>query len=302
MRRKSFVLFGFLLLMMKTYSQAENDSAARVPLRVVLKSHPAKSSVTRYLNEKTWNVLFPNRVGVGNNHIDKIDFYSFKAFATAASLFPAFLNEGEESTRKRELAAFLANIAQETSGGWASAPGGYFKWGLYYLEEKPNNQPLAYTDTSKKNYPPVAGKLYYGRGPKQLSWNYNYGQFSEAWFGTKDSLLLHPEWLIKDPVLSFASAIWFWMTPQHPKPSCHDIITGKWEPTQDDIQNGRLPGFGATVNVINGGVECGRGTDLKQTKYRYDYYTYFCQYFHVDPGPNISCANQKQFGIQGSLK
>jgi hypothetical protein len=47
----------------------------------------------------------------------------------AAKHFPDFLN-GDADTQKRELAAFLANIAQETSGGWAEAPGGYFKWGL----------------------------------------------------------------------------------------------------------------------------------------------------------------------------
>jgi basic endochitinase B len=299
MRRRNILLAVLSVFFFFTLSaQVTGDTLPTVPLLIVLKTTHHKSSVSRYLNAKKWNELFPNRYGKGNNKFGPIDFYSFKALETAASLFPSFLNEGDESTRKRELAAFLANIAQETSGGWASAPGGYFKWGLYYLEEKPNNQPLAYTDTSKKNYPPVAGKLYYGRGPKQLSWNYNYGQFSEAWFGTKDSLLLHPELLTKDPVLSFASAIWFWMTAQHPKPSCHDIITGKWQPTQDDIQNGRLPGFGATVNVINGGVECGSGTDLQQTKYRYEYYSFFCNYFHVDPGPNVSCANQKQFGVQ----
>lgn len=46
-------------------------------------------------------------------------------------------------------------------------------------------------------------------------------------------------------------------------------------PTADDIQKGRLPGFGATVNVINGGVECGTGADSSKTKYRYQYYQYF---------------------------
>jgi hypothetical protein len=41
---------------------------------------------------------------------------------------------------RRELAAFLANIAQETSGGWNDAPGGYYKWGLYFIEE--NNKEM----------------------------------------------------------------------------------------------------------------------------------------------------------------
>lgn len=269
---------------------------AKEPLRLAL-NHQGKTAVTKYLNAAKWNELFPNRHGcnVKNKKKKSSDFYSFKAFITAAKIFPHFL-AGDAVTQKRELAAFLANIAQETSGGWEEAPGGYFKWGLCYIEENQTGSINAYADASKKNYPPVIGKYYFGRGPKQLSWNYNYGQFSEAWFGTKDSLLQHPEWLAKNAVLSFASAIWFWMTPQFPKPSCHDIMVGNWKPTANDLQKGRVPGFGATLNVINGGVECGNGTELNETTYRYKYYLYFCQYFHVSPGDNISCSNQKPFG------
>jgi hypothetical protein len=256
------------------------------------------TNVTKYLNEEEWNDLFPHRYGIGLKDFitHNPDFYSFKTFVAAAKIFPAFLSEGNEIIRKRELAAFLANIAQETSGGWQTAPGGYFKWGLYFLEEDNTNKNNFYNDTSKKNYPGIEGKYYYGRGPKQLTWNYNYGQFSEAWFGSKDTLLLHPELLSEEPVLSFASAIWFWMTPQFPKPSCHDIMIGKWIPNVNDTLKGRMPGFGATVNVINGGVECGTGSTMAKTEYRYEYYQYFCKYFNVSTGENVSCADQKPFG------
>jgi hypothetical protein len=287
---KQLLIFLIFLLSVNGFSQTNED--------VAISHHkPVKTTLTNLLNEKKWSELFPNRFrqkGTKAN-ISFSDFYSFKAFVEAARYFPDFLT-GNTIAQKRELAAFLANIAQETSGGWANAPGGYFKWGLYFVEEKQDSIKNIYADISKKNYPPVIGKNYLGRGPKQLSWNYNYGQFSEAWFGVKDSLLNHPELLAEDPVLSFASAIWFWMTPQIPKPSCHDIMNGKWKPTANDLQKGRLPGFGTTVNVINGGVECGNGTELKKTNYRYKYYLYFCHYFHVSPGDNISCSNQKPFG------
>ena len=256
-----------------------------------------KTNVSKYLNQKQWNELFPNRYGIGmkDSINGNADFYSFETFVAAAKIFPSFLGDDEDNVNKKELAAFLANIAQETSGGWETAPAGYFKWGLYFLEEnKARNN--AYNDTSKKNYPGVEGAFYYGRGPKQLTWNYNYGQFSEAWYGNKDTLLQHPDLLSKDPLLSFASALWFWMTPQFPKPSCHDIITGKWTPTAIDSTKGRLPGFGSTVNVINGGVECGSGTDIPKTKYRYEYFGYFCNYFGISPGENITCTDQKPFG------
>jgi len=295
--RMKYAIFLFYFLFSLIYISRGQATDSLRPLKETLNANN-KTNVTKYLNEKKWNALFPHRYGIGST--DSIsnnpDFYSFKAFVAASKIFPLFVSEGDQTIQKRELAAFLANIAQETSGGWEAAPGGYFKWGLYFLEERNIDKSNFYNDTSKKNYPAVEGKYYYGRGPKQLSWNYNYGQFSQAWFGNADTLLQHPELLSTDPVLSFASAIWFWMTPQFPKPSCHDIMIGKWIPTTNDTLKGRMPGFGATVNVINGGVECGTGTSLSKTQYRYDYYLYFCKYFQVLPGENISCADQKPFG------
>src|SRR5665647_853317 len=293
---KSVILLSYFLLSLTYISRGQATELIK-PLKENI-NNSNSTNVSTYLNEKKWNELFPKRYGIGikDSINNNPDFFSFKTFVLAAKLFPSFVAEGDERTRKRELAAFLANIAQETSGGWDNAPGGYFKWGLYFLEERNIGPRNTYNDTSKKNYPGMEGAYYYGRGPKQLTWNYNYGQFSEAWYGSKDTLLEHPDFLSKDPLLSFASALWFWMTPQFPKPSCHDIMIGKWIPTSDDIQKGRLPGFGATVNVINGGVECDSGTDIQKTKYRYQYYQYFCNYFHVSPGDNISCSHQKPFG------
>ncbi|MBO9619569.1 MAG: chitinase [Niabella sp.] len=294
-----YLLCLFLFAGLFSYGQNNPQRADTLPLKQSLAGKHSHPKLLKYLTAAQWNDLFPNRYGLklkdSINHDP--DFYSFKAFATAATAFPQFLSEGDITTQKRELAAFLANMAQETSGGWAEAPGGYFKWGLYFLQEQSQQGMLNnYADTSKKNYMPVPGKAYFGRGPKQLSWNYNYGQFSEAWFGSKDTLLLHPELLATDPVLSFASALWFWMTPQRPKPSCHDIMVDKWQPNAIDSSKNIQPGFGATVNIINGGVECGKGTTLQKTTYRYEYYKYFCNYFKVSPGDNISCSDQKPFG------
>ncbi|KAJ8618298.1 hypothetical protein MRB53_014484 [Persea americana] len=46
-------------------------------------------------------------------------------------------------------------------------------------------------------------------------------------------------------------------TITQPKPP----ITGNWTPTPADIAAGRLPGYGVTTNIINGGLECGIGPD-----------------------------------------
>lgn len=66
-------------------------------------------------------------------------------------------------------------------------------------------------------YPPTAGQKYYGRGPFQLSWNYNYGQFSTVAFNggldDMDILLDNPHMVATDGKLAFMSAIWFYMYP-----------------------------------------------------------------------------------------
>ncbi|MEO0065771.1 MAG: hypothetical protein RI983_1097 [Bacteroidota bacterium] len=48
------------------------------------------------------------------------------------------------------------------------------------------------------DFTPVQGKSSHGRGPIQLSWNYNYGMFSKQVLGNKDSLLNKPELLVLD--------------------------------------------------------------------------------------------------------
>ena len=95
-------------------------------------------------------------------------------------------------------------------------------------------------------------KSYFGRGAKQLSYNYNYGPFSEAMFGTVRTLLDNPE-KVADTWLNLASAVFFFVYPQPPKPSMLHVIDGTWQPNAHDRQNGLVPGFGVTTQIINGG-------------------------------------------------
>ncbi|OAB35286.1 chitinase [Paenibacillus glacialis] len=200
--------------------------------------------------------------------------------------FGTFIKEGTAVNRKRELAAFLSNIAHETSGSWAS--GNKSGWGvirnrlvsvllafrplksmspnteesqdstpLYWNEEIPyiTNTKIAYVDTHAE-FLPVPGKSYHGRGPIQLSWNNNYGLFSGIIYGNPNTLLQQPELIINDGKLGFMTAILFWMTPQPPKPSAHDVIVGNWTPSESDISKGLTSaGYGVTIMIINGGIE-----------------------------------------------
>ena len=172
--------------------------------------------------------------------------------------FGDFLNGPTENDRKREIAALLANMTQETSGGE-----GFDRlyYGLYFNEEIGHGEdmpsPGAYADSSSAsiNWPAVPEASYHGRGPIQLTWNYNYGYFSALYFGDKNILLKNPERVVKDSALAWATAIWFWMAPQPPKPSCHEVLMSNWIPTPAQQERNWQQGFGATIMVINGGLE-----------------------------------------------
>ncbi|KAJ7978674.1 Chitinase [Quillaja saponaria] len=216
-------------------------------------------------------------------------FYTYDAFISAAKAFPTFGTTGDTATRKREIAAFFGQTSHETTGGWPSAPDGPYAWGYCYVREQ---NPSAYCDPSSTAYPCSPGKQYYGRGPIQISWNYNYGQCGRA-IGV--DLLNNPDLVATDPVISFKTAIWFWMTPQSPKPSCHDVITGRWNPSGADKSAGRLPGYGTITNIINGGLECGRGQDGR-VQDRIGFYKRYCDLLGVGYGNNLDCFGQRPFG------
>ncbi|MDR3328863.1 MAG: chitinase [Prevotellaceae bacterium] len=260
-------------------SSQQSSGAGRQQAASSAKAAAKHSSTTLYaslISEAMWEELFPNRLGRGSLS-SKSDFYSFAAFAEAAKHFPHFLREGSEAQRRRELAAFLAHLEQETGG-------------LRYKEQISVAHSYA---VAHKDYPPTEGKQYHGRGPIQLSYNYNYGQFSRAYFGDKSVLLKDPDLLVADSVISFGSAIWFWMTGQPPKPSCHSVMVDSWEPTSTDLSANRRSGFGLTLNIINAS-QCGKESAHAQK--RYEHYYKYCQYFDVDKGENCECANQLPYG------
>ncbi|KAH0904808.1 hypothetical protein HID58_044311 [Brassica napus] len=215
-------------------------------------------------------------------------FYTYDAFITAAKYFPSFCNNGDTAARKKELSAFFGQTSHETTGGWPTAPDGPYAWGYCFKEEvSPSSDYCSPSGT----WPCAPGKRYYGRGPMQLSWNYNYGQCGAA---IGEDLLNNPDLVSNDPVISFKTAIWFWMTPQSPKPSCHAVINCQWQPSPADIAAGRVPGYGVTTDIINGGLECGHGPDPRVID-RIGFYQRYCGIFGVNTGDNLDCFNQRPF-------
>lgn len=218
------------------------------------------------------------------------NFYTYSSFIKATECFPRFGNDGSILTRKREIAAFLAQISHETTGGWVTAPDGPYAWGLCFKEEV--NPQSDYCDSTNNQWPCYPNKTYHGRGPIQLSWNYNYGPAGEA-MGFDG--LRNPEIVSNNSVIAFKTALWFWMTQQSPKPSCHDVMIGRYKATTAaDLAANRTAGFGLVTNIINGGLECGIPNDARVND-RIGYFQRYAQLFNVKTGPNLDCAYQKSF-------
>ncbi|XP_074284942.1 endochitinase-like [Silene latifolia] len=243
------------------------------------------TSLSQIITSDLFNQFLKHR---NDNACPAKGFYTYNAFITAARSFPSFGSTGDNTVRKREIAAFFGQTSHETTGGWATAPDGPYAWGYCFKKEKTD---ASYCDPSAQ-FPCAPGKKYYGRGPIQLSHNVNYGQAGRA-IGV--DLLKNPDLVETDPVISFKTAIWFWMTKQPPKPSCHDVITGRWTPSGADKSAGRLPGYGVITNIINGGLECGRGQDGRVAD-RIGFYKRYCDILRVGYGNNLDCYRQRPFG------
>ncbi|THF97853.1 hypothetical protein TEA_016956 [Camellia sinensis var. sinensis] len=124
-------------------------------------------------------------------------FFTRSAFLEALVSYPSFGTTGTADDSKREIAAFFAHATHET--------------GFFCNIEEIDGASKNYCDPSNTQYPCAPNKNYYGRGPLQLSWNYN-----------------------SDSVVSFKTALWFWMN------NVHNVINS---------------GFGATIRAINS-IEC----------------------------------------------
>jgi len=264
------------------------------------------------LSEENYEDLFPRR------HPS----YTYRRLLQAIAKFPAICSyirneENSDTICRKTLATMFAHFTQET-GAHNPSDKEFDEWrqGLNVVREQgcTNTSPgCGYndncedTDSITKKWacgkdPSGKWKKYFGRGAKQLSYNFNYGQFSQAIFDDRRLLLDHPDF-VADTWLNMASASWFYVTPQPPKPSMLHVIDGSWVPNDQDKSNGISPGFGATINIINGGVECNTrdGKESRQASNRIEYYKQFAWYLYVDyENEELGCAKQKQFSAGGA--
>lgn len=103
------------------------------------------------ISEAQFNQLFPNRNST----------CSYQGLVNGAKKYSAFAATGDSAMKKREIAAFLANVQHETGS-------------LRYLRKLNTANYPYYCDLNQPYGCPVGTDQYYGRGSLQLSWNYNY--------------------------------------------------------------------------------------------------------------------------------
>ncbi|MGL5282155.1 MAG: chitinase, partial [Plesiomonas shigelloides] len=202
--------------------------------------------------------------------------YTYVRFLRAVGKFPAFCSDytdgrNADAICKKSIITMFAHFAQETGGHIAKDnvsdnPLALEEWqqALVHVREMGWSEgQTGYTtgcgqnDWQNKKWPCATGQGYFGRGAKQLSYHFNYGAFSEAMFDGKASVLLNEPGRVADSWLNLASAIWFFLTPQAPKPSMLHVVDRTWKPSQRELDAGIGYGFGTTINIINGGIECG---------------------------------------------
>ena len=197
--------------------------------------------------------LFPQRIA----------FYDYEDFVRAARSFPAFASTGDANVRRREMAAFLANIAHESDQLRAVREYRQANWDKYC--DTSNGQRCA------------PGQQYYGRGPIQLSWNFQYLAAGRA-LGL--DLWADPDLVARDAKVAWQTALWYWMTQTGPsRTTAHEAIT------QD-------AGFGGTVRSINGALECDKPGDAFIASIlarRAAFYRRAADLFGVAPGERLGC-------------
>lgn len=205
------------------------------------------NGIAGVVSEAVFNQMFPRRNG----------FYTYQGLVSTAQAYAAFAGSSDLTLRKREAAAFLANVGHETGD-------------LVYIEEI--NKSGNYCSAGSCGGCPAGTYQYFGRGPIQLTWNCNYKAAGDA-LGID---LLNAPWRVaQDASIAWKTGVWFWMTQSG---------AGNQTP-----HNGILnSGFGETIRSINGSLECG-GRNPGQVQSRIDRYRRFCDLLGVSYGANLSC-------------
>ncbi|MFC1408314.1 glycoside hydrolase family 19 protein [Streptacidiphilus sp. N1-12] len=199
------------------------------------------------VSEAQFNQMFPSRNA----------FYTYSGLTAALSAYPGFATTGSDTVKKQEAAAFLANVSHETGG-------------LVYITEIDQSGNYC---ASEPYGCPAGTYAYYGRGPMQLSWNFNYKAAGDA-LGI--DLLDNPNLVQTDASVAWKTGLWYWDTQNGPGTmTAHNAMVNGY-------------GFGETIRSINGGLEC-NGNNTAEMQDRVSKYQSYAAILGVSPGSNLTC-------------
>ncbi|GAA2332103.1 glycoside hydrolase family 19 protein [Dactylosporangium salmoneum] len=201
------------------------------------------------VSEAQFNQMFPSRNS----------FYTYAGLTDAMKKYPAFATTGSDTVKRQEAAAFLANVSHETGG-------------LVYINEINTANWPTYCDWSQPYGCPAGQSAYHGRGPIQLSWNFNYKAAGDA-LGV--DLLNNPDLVATNSSISWQTGLWYWMTG----------TGGAGTTSHNAMVNGQ--GFGTTIRAINS-IECNGGNPA-QMQSRVNLYNQFVGILGVPAGGNLTC-------------
>lgn len=231
----------------------------------------------------------PDRTACGV--FDEGDLSGLDNFLDAALQYPNFCSGPDLTKNKRELAAFFANMYQETGCG---TPASYQR-----------NCQISEVGENGRDANSIGG--YFGRGPLQLTMDANYALASRGIENNKwdwnlsckdvgeEAFAPPPQGVganicgknrkkvYSDPIISWSTGIWYWVNrPMSEQAtwgyrvfgakSCHQIMQS------DDCSTNC---FAGTIQVINGALECSGEQNINKTNSRIDFYIHIGKILQV---------------------
>lgn len=199
--------------------------------------------------------FLPSRAQFEQLFPERIAFYTYEGFVDAVRQTRGFASRGSEQQKRQEMAAFLGQIAHESDQLRAQREYRRENWDNYCRRDD--------------GIGCAPGQQYYGRGPIQLSWNYQYKAAGDH-LGL--NLWADPDRVARDSKVAWQTALWYWMTqPGESTQTSHAALFAG-------------AGFGATTRAINGPLECDKPTDpeaLRKNKRRAQFYEHASELFGV---------------------
>lgn len=161
--------------------------------------------------------------------------------------------------KPKEVPMFLAHVFHNSNG-------------LEEVEERycPSAKCTKRYPISKKGGGSV-DQSYHGRGFLSIAWDYNYRDASKD-LGMRDSLLRNSSFVSSNLDIAASTAVWSWRSRVY------------------DGRKGKIPSFGTTTKLINGGIECD-GSRSDKAKHRWTLYVLISNKMNVSRMSENGCYN-----------